>query len=73
MPTKCDLSQREICTQFELLDSLPFHRPWLEAQHAIVARVDKLLAMVDQLAKQVAERREQAEQLMQAVLREAFG
>ena len=42
-------------------------------QHAIVERVDKLLAMVDQLEKQVAERGEQAEQLMQAVLREAFG
>jgi hypothetical protein len=42
-------------------------------QHAIVERVDRLLAMVDQLEQQVAERKVQAEELMQAVLREAFG
>jgi len=32
-----------------------------------------LLARVDQLEQQVAERKVQAEELMQAVLREAFG
>ena len=47
--------------------------PPLAEQHAIVERVDKLLAMVDQLEQQVAERKVQAEELMQAVLREAFG
>lgn len=44
----------------------------LAEQQAIVDRVEKLLSMVDELEKQVSERKEQAEQLMQAVLREAF-
>lgn len=46
--------------------------PPLAEQQAIVDRVEKLLSMVDELEKQVSERKEQAEQLMQAVLREAF-
>lgn len=46
--------------------------PPLAEQHAIVERVEKLLAIVDELEKQVAGRKELAEQLMQAVLREAF-
>lgn len=46
--------------------------PPLAEQQAIVDRVEKLLAMVDELEKQVSERKEQSEQLMQAVLREAF-
>ncbi|HCL55425.1 MAG TPA: hypothetical protein DHW82_00215 [Spirochaetia bacterium] len=46
--------------------------PPLSEQQAIVDRVEKLLSMVDDLEKQVSERKEQAEQLMQAVLREAF-
>ncbi len=46
--------------------------PPLAEQQAIVERVDKLLAKVDELEKQVADRKEKAEQLMQAVLREAF-
>jgi type I restriction enzyme, S subunit len=41
-------------------------------QQAIVDRVENLLSMVDELEKQVSERKEQSEQLMQAVLREAF-
>jgi len=41
-------------------------------QQAIVNRVEKLLSMVDELEKQVSERKERSEQLMQAVLREAF-
>ena len=41
-------------------------------QKAIVDRVEKLLSMVDELEKQVSERKVQSEQLMQAVLREAF-
>jgi len=46
--------------------------PPLAEQQAIVDRVEKLLSMVDELEKQVFERKEQSEQLMQAVLREAF-
>lgn len=46
--------------------------PPLAEQQAIVERVEKLLHMVDELEKQVTERKEQSEQLMQAVLREAF-
>lgn len=41
-------------------------------QQAIVARVDSLMAVIDDLEKQVIERKEQAQLLMQTVLREAF-
>ncbi|MEB2309805.1 MAG: restriction endonuclease subunit S [Candidatus Brocadiaceae bacterium] len=41
-------------------------------QQAIVERVDKIMAMIDELKKQVSERKEQSEMLMQSVLREAF-
>ena len=44
----------------------------LAEQQAIVARVDSLMATIDALEAQVTERKEQAQQLMQAVLREAF-
>lgn len=46
--------------------------PPLAEQKAIVSCVDRLLAMVDELEKQVTERKAQAEALMQAVLCEAF-
>jgi type I restriction enzyme S subunit len=46
--------------------------PPLAEQQAIVERVEKLLSMVNELEKQVSEQKEQSEQLMQAVLREAF-
>ncbi len=46
--------------------------PPLAEQRTIVERVDKLLSMVDELEKQVSGRKVQAEELMQAVLREAF-
>jgi type I restriction enzyme S subunit len=46
--------------------------PPLAEQQAIVEQVKKLLSMIDELEKQVSERKEQSEQLMQAVLREAF-
>lgn len=49
-----------------------FPLPPLSEQQTIVGRVDKLMAMIDELEKQVSERKEQAEMLMQSVLREAF-
>ena len=56
----------------EIISKLVFPTPPLAEQQAIVERVEKLLSMVDELEKQVSERKEQSEQLMQAVLREAF-
>jgi len=54
------------------LNNITIATPPLAEQQAIVDRVEKLLSMVDELEKQVSERKEQSEQLMQAVLREAF-
>ncbi|MBP7583464.1 MAG: restriction endonuclease subunit S [Spirochaetes bacterium] len=58
-------------TRDHILDSL-FPLPPLAEQKAIVERVDRLMAMVDELEAQVKERKELAEKLMQSVLREAF-
>lgn len=55
--------------QFE---STPIPLQPLAEQQAIVELVDKLMTMIEELEKQVAERKEQAEMLMQSVLREAF-
>jgi type I restriction enzyme S subunit len=41
-------------------------------QQAIVERVDKLMTMIDKLDKQITERKDKSERLMQSVLREAF-
>jgi type I restriction enzyme S subunit len=46
--------------------------PPLAEQQAIVERVEKLMIMINELEKQVAERKRQSERLMQSVLREAF-
>lgn len=46
--------------------------PPIGEQQAIVERVDKLMAMIDELEKQVTERKDYSERLMQSVLREAF-
>jgi len=49
-----------------------FPLPPLAEQQAIVDCVEKLVAMIDELEKQVSARKEQSEMLMQSVLREAF-
>lgn len=46
--------------------------PPLAEKQAIVERMDTLMAMIDELEKQVYERKEQSEMLMQSVLRETF-
>ncbi|HHT9138597.1 MAG TPA: restriction endonuclease subunit S [Candidatus Wunengus sp. YC60] len=56
----------------EQLSSFLIHLTSLVEQRAIVARVDKLMAMINELEKQVSEHKEQSEMLMQSVLREAF-
>jgi len=50
-----------------------FPLPPLAEQQAIISRVSELMAMIDELEKQVSERKEQSEILVQSVLREAFG
>jgi restriction endonuclease S subunit len=54
------------------LSSLSFPLPPLTEQQEIAEKVDQVIAIVDALEKQVAERKDQAEMLMQTVLREAF-
>ena len=54
-----------------LLSKLPLALPPLAEQHAIVEQVDRLLSKVDALEQQVQMRKTHAEQLMQAVLKEA--
>ena len=51
---------------------MPFPPPPLAEQHAIVERVDCLLASVNALEQQVKSRKNYAKQLMQVVLKEAF-
>ncbi len=46
--------------------------PSLEEQQAIVTKVEKLFALCDQLETQITYNQSHAEQLMQAVLKEAF-
>ena len=53
-------------------EEIPLPLPPLAEQQAIVEKVDRLMAKIDALEEQVKERKKQAEQLMQAVLREAF-
>lgn len=49
-----------------------FPLPPIAEQQAIVERVDKLMAIIEELEKQVTERKDKSERLMQSVLREAF-
>lgn len=54
------------------LSNLLIPLPPLQEQKAIVAKVEKLLALCDQLETQITHNQTHAEQLMQAVLKEAF-
>lgn len=55
-----------------IINELLFPLPPEQEQQAIVAKVDALLALLNDLTQQVRERRAQAAWLQQAVLREAF-
>jgi type I restriction enzyme S subunit len=46
--------------------------PPLSEQHRIVIKVQQLLQMTNELEQQVAQSQTQAQQLLQAVLKEAF-
>ncbi|MCT7992741.1 restriction endonuclease subunit S [Laspinema olomoucense] len=67
----CSGSTRLFLNQ-NILKSLLFPVPPVVEQHAIVAKVEKLLALCDQLETQITQNQTHAEQLMQAVLKEAF-
>lgn len=54
------------------MDNILIPVPSLEEQKAIVGKVEKLLALCDQLETQITQNQTHAEQLMQAVLKEAF-
>lgn len=54
------------------LSSFRFPLPSLDEQQAIVIKAEKLLALCDQIETQVTQNQTHAEQLMQAVLKEAF-
>jgi type I restriction enzyme, S subunit len=54
------------------LSMFRFPLPPLHEQNAIVAKVEKLLALCDQLEHEIRQNQGRAEQLMQAVLSEAF-
>ena len=67
-------SQRGIKNSFRLGDvgEMIIPLPTLQEQKTIVAKVEKLLIFCDQLETQITHNQTHAEQLMQAVLKEAF-
>jgi len=67
----CSGSTRLFLNQ-KILKSLLFPVPPLAEQQAIVAKVEKLLTLCDQLETQITQNQTHAQQLMQAVLKEAF-
>jgi len=56
----------------KILNHIIIPIPSSEEQHAIVTKLEKLLALCDQLEAQITQNQSHAEQLMQAVLKEAF-
>ncbi|NTV35375.1 MAG: type I site-specific deoxyribonuclease [Anaerolineaceae bacterium] len=55
-----------------IINMLSFPLPPLDEQQAIVAKVEQLFVLCDQLENQISHNQNHAEQLMQAVLKEAF-
>jgi type I restriction enzyme S subunit len=68
----CKIASGQVSVNQEQVLSLIIPLPPLAEQNAIVERVDRLLATVNALEQQVQTRKTYAEQLMQAVLKEAF-
>jgi type I restriction enzyme, S subunit len=56
----------------DIIWSLACPLPPLSEQQTIIERVNKLMAMIDDLENQVTERKKKSEMLMQSVLKEAF-
>ncbi len=56
----------------KILNGSIFPLPPLPEQKAIVAKVEKMLALCNQLEIQITHNQNHAKQLMQAVLKEAF-
>lgn len=54
------------------LNKIPLPLPPMQEQQAIVTKVEKLLALCDQLETKLSQNQTHAEQVMQAVLKEAF-
>jgi len=62
--------QKRVPAEFVALN--PFPIPPLNEQKRIVAKVDELMKLYDELEKQLRQSKEKSERLMQAVLQEAF-
>ncbi len=62
--------QKRVPGEFVALN--PFPLPPLKEQKRIVAKVDELMKLSDELEKQLRQSKEKSERLMQAVLQEAF-
>ncbi|MBU4312199.1 MAG: restriction endonuclease subunit S [Candidatus Omnitrophica bacterium] len=60
------------CLSMGTIRDIDYLIPPIAEQKAIVERVDELMAMINDLKKQVTDRKGQSELLMQSVLREAF-
>jgi type I restriction enzyme S subunit len=56
-----------------LLEEIPIPIPPLAEQHRIVAKVDELMALCDQLEQQLSQADQQRRRLLEAVLAEALG
>lgn len=58
--------------RLDTLSFIPIPLPPLAEQKEIVSRVEKLLANVTELEKQITEREEMTKQLMQSIMKDAF-